>query len=81
MSNLHDSHNMGYVVDLIHNPIVTLTNSILILSGEFFATWLTRILRQGQQAFRYAAKVLFGDGAEFAFSRFLNDDLIRVRHV
>jgi len=81
VSNLHECDHVSGIVDHIDDAVVSLTDPILIMPGKLFAAWWARIMRQILQTFRYTAKILFWKSTQFAFGRFLNDEVIRVRHV
>jgi hypothetical protein len=68
------------VVYPVDDGIVTLSNPVPILSGGFLTTWRSRASGQPLDPRRETPELGLGDGAEFVFSRLLDEVTIGGRH-
>ena len=77
MSDLHERDHTCGIVDCIDHAIVTVTDSILIMSRELVAARGTSIVREALKTFRHTAKILLWESTQFPFGRFLHDQVHR----
>ena len=70
--DLHKRVHTRGIVDCIDHAIVTVTDSILIMSRELVAARGTRIVGEALKTFRHAAKILCRESTQLPFGRFRN---------
>jgi hypothetical protein len=80
VSYLDDLDGPAVVVYPVDDVIVTLSNPVPILSGEFLTTWRSRAGGQPLDPRHETPELGLGDGAEFVFSRLLDEVTIGGRH-
>jgi len=80
VANLHEGDHARGIVDGIDYAIVSLANAIVIMPGELFGAWRSRIATQSTQTVSNAAQIGLGYCTQLPFCRLLDDETIRVRH-
>lgn len=76
MANLHDPYRELFVLNGIDDSMVSLTNSVSFLPGQFLVPLWSRILAERLYPTEDLLEIFLWDGAQVFFNGFFEIDLI-----